>query len=62
MAKAMTAATRACPPDVDGSHQAARHVPEDKTPALPLLVAKNVLFWGSISLSLYMLYEVVTTF
>jgi hypothetical protein len=26
---------------------------------MPLLVAKNLLFWGSISLSLYGLYAVV---
>jgi hypothetical protein len=58
MAKAMTAATEVCDPGVEGKEQAVLAVHRGGTMNLPTMLAKNLLFWGSVSLSLYCLYVV----
>ncbi len=59
MARAMTAARDVSPPRQEEDDRTDRAVKRGGTMNMPLLVAKNLLFWGSISLSLYGLYAVV---
>ncbi|CTQ56188.1 hypothetical protein LP7551_04747 [Roseibium album] len=59
MAKAMTAATDVCNPEVEGKEQAVLAAHRGGTMNLPSMLAKNLLFWGSVLLSLYGLYAVV---
>jgi len=59
MARAMTAAREACPPGEEDDERADRVANRGGTMNVPHMVAKNLLFWGSISLSLYALYAVV---
>lgn len=59
MARAMTAATQVCPPGQEKDEHVDRVAKRGGTMNMPLLVAKNLLFWGSISISLYGLYAVV---
>jgi len=59
MARAMTAVKQACPPVGEEERRADQVVNRGGTMNMPQLVAKNLLFWGSISLSIYGLYAVV---
>ena len=59
MARAMTAAKEMCPSVGEKAHEAERAADQGGTMNMPQLVAKNLLFWGSISLSIYGLYAVV---
>ncbi len=62
MAKAMTAATRPYSEDLreDSRPAAEREQLRRETPSVSFLVAKNLLFWGSVVASLYAVYLVVT--
>lgn len=60
MAKAMTAVAQECPPEMEEDDQAEIACTRGETRQLRVLVAKNVLFWGSIGLSIYALYAVVS--
>jgi len=59
MARAMTAARKVSPPCVEEEDTADRAANRGEKMNVPHLVAKNLLFWGTISLSLYGLYAVV---
>jgi|GEM_PF-1662555 len=59
MAKAMTAASEVCSSRQGEDRLAVTPLHRDGAMNLPFLVAKNLLFWGSISLSLYALYALV---
>ena len=59
MARAMTAATEVCPPGQEEDDRTDRAANRGGTMNVPHMVAKNLLFWGSISLTLYGLYAVV---
>lgn len=59
MARAMTAATEVCPPGQEEDDRIDHAANQGGTMNMPLLVAKNLLFWGSITGSLYGLYAVV---
>ncbi len=59
MARAMTTASQVCPPGQEEDEHYDRVANRGGTMNMPLLVAKNLLFWGSISVSLYGLYAVV---
>lgn len=59
MARAMIAAREVCAPEVEEDEEADRAADRGGTTNMPHMVAKNLLFWGSISLSLYGLYAVV---
>lgn len=60
MARAMTAVREVRNPDLGRSEPAALSKHRGTVATLSFLVAKNVLFWGSVSLSLYWLYAVTT--
>ena len=60
MARTMTAAGNAHNPKLGGREEAAVLKDRGGVATLPFLLAKNLLFWGSISLSLYGLYTVAT--
>ena len=60
MARTMTAAGNAHNPKLGGCEEAAILKDRGGVATLPFLLAKNLLFWGSISLSLYGLYTVAT--
>ena len=59
MARAATAATEVDSSGVERRKQADYAAHQGGSMNLPFLVAKNLLFWGTISLSLYGLYAVV---
>jgi len=59
MARVMTAAHEVCRDSKDRQGPSDRSLPPDEASDLPVLVAKNLLFWGSIALSLYGLYALV---
>ncbi|MEO9529333.1 hypothetical protein [Roseibium sp.] len=59
MAEAMTGGTRTCPPVLEEDDEADLVHHRRETGDLVLLVAKNVLFWGSIFLSVFGLYAIV---
>ncbi|MBO6892410.1 MAG: hypothetical protein JJ866_10755 [Roseibium sp.] len=59
MAKAMTAARELRDPRVEGHDRAVLATRRGGTMNMPFLLAKNLLFWGSVSLSLYVLYTLV---
>ena len=59
MARAMTAVKEACPPVGEEDERADHAADQGGTVNMQHLVAKNLLFWGSISLSIYTLYAVV---
>ncbi|WP_170107160.1 hypothetical protein [Roseibium marinum] len=52
----MTAANEVCPSELDEDERIMQTVHRDETVHFPLMVVKNLLFWGSISLSIYALY------
>lgn len=56
MARAVTAAREVCRPDLDEDKRSMQTRQQDETAHVPLMVAKNLLFWGSIALSIYALY------
>lgn len=60
MARAMTAAGEVHNPKLGGREKAAGLKDRGGVAALPFLLAKNLLFWGSVSLTLYGLYTAVT--
>jgi len=60
MARAMTAAREVHNPKLGGCEKSAVLKDRGGVATLPFLLAKNILFWGSISLSLYGLYTAVT--
>ncbi|WP_306143259.1 hypothetical protein [Roseibium sp. MMSF_3412] len=62
MARAMTAAGEVHNPKLGGREKAAVLQDRGGVATLPFLLAKNLLFWGSISLSLYGIYTVATLF
>lgn len=59
MAKAMTAVSEVCPPKRE-EERTVMPVHREGSANLPFMLAKNLLFWGSVSLTLYGLYSVVT--
>jgi len=59
MARAMTAASNVCNPERRGGKDASYADRQGDGVSLPFLLVKNLLFWGSISLSLYVLYAIV---
>ncbi|WP_165814750.1 hypothetical protein [Labrenzia sp. 011] len=52
----MTAATETCSAERGEDMRPTQTAHRDETVHVPLMVAKNLLFWGSISLSIYALY------
>ncbi len=59
MARAATVATDVCNSRGTGNERAFPEVHRGGTVNMPMLLAKNLLFWGAISLSFYGLYAVV---
>ncbi|MES0807979.1 hypothetical protein ABLO27_00760 [Roseibium sp. SCPC15] len=60
MAKAMTAVKEVCPPKGEEDERAVVIVHQSGRMNVPFMLAKNLLFWGSISLTFYGLYLVVS--
>lgn len=60
MARSMTAAGEVHNPKLGGREKAAGLNDRGGVVTLPFLLAKNLLFWGSVSLSLYCIYTVTT--
>ncbi|MCV0429721.1 MAG: hypothetical protein K5905_30145 [Roseibium sp.] len=58
MAKAMTAASQVYPPKGMDDTRVEEPVQKGGNVSVPFLLAKNLLFWGSVSLSLYGIYAV----
>ncbi|MCX2723476.1 hypothetical protein [Roseibium salinum] len=59
MAKAITAASEASVPEEHRDERAGRSTPRDEMMNVPGQIAKNLLFWGSIVLTIYALYALV---
>jgi hypothetical protein len=59
MARVMTAAHDVCRDAEDRQGKSDLPLHRDGASDMPVLVAKNLLFWGSIALSLYGLYALV---
>ncbi|GAB4534561.1 MAG: hypothetical protein Tsb0019_36180 [Roseibium sp.] len=59
MARAMTVTTESVSRGAKQHRRAERAGLHDETLGLPGLLVKNLLFWGSVSLSLYGLYALV---
>lgn len=62
MARAMTAMREVRNPDLGRNEPAVLSKHRGTVANLSFMMAKNALFWGSVSLSLYWLYSVVTFF
>ncbi|MBN9669650.1 hypothetical protein [Roseibium aggregatum] len=59
MARAMTAASNVCNPKGRAHKHDAYSGQDEAGTGLAFLLVKNLMFWGSISLSLYVLYAIV---
>ncbi|KZM49474.1 hypothetical protein OA90_15510 [Labrenzia sp. OB1] len=60
MARAVTAASQVCQSDLHEDKRSKQTGHQDETVHFPLMLAKNILFWGSISLSIYALYALAS--
>ena len=59
MGKAMTAGSDICSVERKSDEKANISLNSQRSESVGVLVTKNLLFWGSITLSLYLLYAVV---
>jgi hypothetical protein len=59
MARAVTSAPEVCSSGVERKRRADYTAHRGGTTNMQFMVAKNLLFWGTISLSIYGLYAVV---